>query len=262
MRARIGLIVFAWLCVAVPCPRRFCRRPEAIAGHHRATSRQRRWLRRPRPRPRRQPWRQRPRWADDLHRRVDDHSSTSTTSTSTTSTTTPTTTTTAAKGGSGTSSGTIALIVAAVVVALVIIGMVLFLLRRRRRQQWRVEGRAAAAEASSLLAVLNRGLAALDDPAAAARTWSDVESQGAHLHARLQTLAATPPDPASGAAIAGLDRSLQSLRAVVDADRALRLGAPPPTAEQLGYSSAVIRQRAADFEQSLADVDRLLTVPE
>jgi hypothetical protein len=59
-----------------------------------------------------------------------------------------------------------------------------------------------------------------------------------------------------------LDRALQALRAAVDADRALRLGPPPPTAEQLGYSSAVIRQRSADFEQALADVDRLLSEPE
>jgi len=152
--------------------------------------------------------------------------------------------------------------VAALVAVLVIIGMLVFLLRRRRRQQWRLEGRGAAAEASSLLGVLNSGLAGLDDPARAARTWSDLESRGARLHARLQALAGTAPDAVSGAAIAGLNRDLQTLRAAVDADRAVRLGPPPPTAEQLGYSSAVIRQRAADFEQSLGELDRRLTEPE
>jgi hypothetical protein len=148
-----------------------------------------------------------------------------------------------------------------VVAVLLIIGMLVFLLRRRARQQWRDRARGAAAEASSLLGVLAAGLADLDEPARAARTWSDLEARGVHLHGRLQRLAAEAPDERDGMAIVGVDRDLQSLRSAVEADRSMRLGPPPPTAEQLGYSEAVIRQRAADFEQSLGDLDRHLAEP-
>jgi hypothetical protein len=148
-----------------------------------------------------------------------------------------------------------------VVAVLLIIGLLVLLLRRRARQQWRERARGAAAEASSLLGVLTAGLAVLDEPSRAARTWSDLETRGAHLHGRLQALAADAPDQGDGAVIGPLDRSLQSLRGAVEADRSLRLGPPPPTPEQLGYSEAVIRQRAADFEQSVGDIDRRLAEP-
>lgn len=189
-------------------------------------------------------------------------STTSTTQpTTTTSTTTPTTTTTAAKSSSGTSGGTIALIVALIVAALLIIALILLLLRRRGRAQWREQARGASAEGASLLALLMAGLAALDEPARAARTWSDFEARGAHLHGRLQALGTAARDEHNGAAVNGVDRDLQSLRSAVEADRGLRLGPPPPTTEQLGYSEAVIRQRTADFEQSLGDLDRYLAEP-
>ncbi len=173
----------------------------------------------------------------------------------------PTTTTTAAKSSSGTSGGTIALIVAIIVAALLIIALILLLLRRRGRAQWREQARGASAEGASLLALLMAGLAALDEPARAARTWSDFEARGAHLHGRLQALATGARDERDGAAVNGVDRDLQSLRSAVEADRGLRLGPPPPTTEQLGYSEAVIRQRTADFEQSLGDLDRYLAEP-
>jgi hypothetical protein len=133
---------------------------------------------------------------------------------------------------------------------LLIIGLLLFLLRRRARQQWRERARRTAGEASSLLGVLTAGLAVLNEPTTAARTWSD-----------LQALAADAPNERDRIIITRVDQDLQSLRSAVEADRALRLGPPPPTTEQLGYSEAVIRQRAADFEQSLGDLDRHLTEP-
>jgi hypothetical protein len=74
-------------------------------------------------------------------------------------------------------------------------------------------------------------------------------------------LATDAPNERDRIIITRVDQDLQSLRSAVEADRALRLGPPPPTSEQLGYSEAVIRQRAADFEQSLGDLDRHLTEP-
>jgi hypothetical protein len=151
--------------------------------------------------------------------------------------------------------------VAIIVAVLLIIALILLLLRRRGRAQWREQARGASAEGASLLALLMAGLAALDEPARAARTWSDFEARGAHLHGRLQALGTGARDERDGAAVNGVDRDLQSLRSAVEADRGLRLGPPPPTTEQLGYSEAVIRQRTADFEQSLGDLDRYLAEP-
>jgi hypothetical protein len=177
-----------------------------------------------------------------------------TTTSSTTSTTTPATTTTTT-GSSGVSGKTIALIVLAVIAALLVGLLVVLILRRRNRAQWQTEARGAVAEASGLAGVVSQGLASLEEPAFAARTWSDVDLRGARLHSQLQGLAARAPDEQAGAVVGGMDHDLQSLRSALDADRALRLGPPPPTAEQLGYSAAVVRQRLADFEQSLGSLE-------
>ncbi|HEX3394207.1 MAG TPA: hypothetical protein VHS52_06740 [Acidimicrobiales bacterium] len=179
-------------------------------------------------------------------------------STSTSSTSTSTTSTTVAgagNGGSGISGKTIALILGAIAV-LVLAGVVIALLiRQRDAQRWADEAAQAAAEGRSVLALATRGLATLDQPAAAARTWSDLEVQGARLHQRFQALSRRPPEDWLGAAVARADQALQALRSGTDADRALRLGPPPPTSEQLGYSEAVVRQRTADFEQELGALD-------
>jgi hypothetical protein len=152
----------------------------------------------------------------------------------------------------------VALIVAIVVAVLLIILVVALLLRRKGRQQWETNAQGAAAEASSLVGVVTQGLTGLDDPTAAARTWSAVETRGARLHDRLRGLAQKPPNEQDGTIVNRMDGSLQSLRSALDADRALRVGPPPPTAEQLGYSAAVVRQRLADFEPSAGQLeDRL-----
>ncbi len=177
--------------------------------------------------------------------------STSTSSSSTTSTSVVK----ADKGGSGVSGKTIALIVGAVVV-LLLLGLIIFLLiRQRDSKRWHDQAVQAAVEGRSLLALATHGLSTLDQPASAARTWSDLEAQGAQLHQRLQTLGRHPPEEWLGTAVARTDQSLQALRSAADADRALRLGPPPPTSEQLGYSEAVVRQRSADFEQELGGLD-------
>lgn len=186
-------------------------------------------------------------------------SSTSTSSTSTSTSTTSTTVAGAGNGGSGISGKTIALILGAIAVVVMAGVVVALLIRQRDGQRWADEAAQAAAEGRSVLALATRGLATLDQPAAAARTWSDLEVQGAQLHQRFQALSRRPPEDWLGAAVARADQTLQALRSGTDADRALRLGPPPPTSEQLGYSEAVVRQRTADFEQELGALDANLT---
>ena len=185
---------------------------------------------------------------------------TTTTPASTTTSRSTSTTVADAGGGDGISGRTIALIVGAIAVAVLLVVIVVLLMRRRGSGQWRDEAVQAAAEGRSVLGLTTHGLATLDQPAFAAQTWSDLDAQGAQLHQRLQGLARkTPPDEWAGSAVTRLDHALQALRSSVEADRALRLGPPPPTAEQLGYSEAVVRQRATDFEQALANLDGSLS---
>ncbi|MGI9021910.1 MAG: hypothetical protein ACR2HV_01515 [Acidimicrobiales bacterium] len=178
----------------------------------------------------------------------------------TTSTSSTTSTTVAGKGGGdGISGRTIALIVGAVAAAVLLAIIIMMLLRRRDAERWREQAVQAAAEGRNLLGLATHGLATLEQPTFAAQTWSDLEAQGAQLHQRLQGLARKPPDEWNGSAAARVDQALQALRSGVESDRALRLGPPPPTAEQLGYSEAVVRQRATDFEQALANLDASLS---
>jgi hypothetical protein len=184
---------------------------------------------------------------------------TTTTAPSTTSTSSTTTTTVPAKrrSGSGVSGTTIGLIIGAIAAAIVVLLLALLLIRRQRRARWNQDAQIAVQEGSRLLATVINGLPTLAEPQAAAAMWSRVETLGAPLHRRLQTLATAAPDQATGEAAKGADRALEALRAATDSDRALRLGPPPPTQEQLGYSAAVLRQRAADLEQAIGELDRV-----
>jgi hypothetical protein len=159
--------------------------------------------------------------------------------------------------GSGLSGTTIGLIIAAITATIVVIFLALLIVRRQRRGRWNQDAQIAVQEGSRLLATVINGLPALAEPQAAAAMWSRVETLGAPLHRRLQALASSAPDKATGEAARTADRALEALRAATDSDRALRLGPPPPTQEQLGYSSAVLRQRAADFEQAIGELDQL-----
>jgi hypothetical protein len=147
--------------------------------------------------------------------------------------------------------------VAAIAAAIIILLLALLLIRRQRRARWRQAAQVAVGEASTLLTTVITGLPMLSEPSQAATTWSRVENLGAPLHRRLQALVASAPDELTSQVAAGADRSLEALRAAVEADRTLRLGPPPPTNEQLRYAEAVLRQRAAEFEQAIADLDRV-----
>jgi hypothetical protein len=83
----------------------------------------------------------------------------------------------------------------------------------------------------------------------------DVLAQGSVVTGKLQALAAeaqslearAPDDPAR--AVAGrLRAALDDLVGTLEADRALRLSSPPPSQEQLSYSTALIRQRVDELQ--------------
>ncbi len=86
----------------------------------------------------------------------------------------------------------------------------------------------------------------------------DVLAQGSvvtgHVHAlgaRAQTLETRAPDDRSRSAAGRVRQQLAELAAVLETDRALRLGSPPPSAEQLTYSTAVIGEQVRGLQSVL-----------
>lgn len=151
------------------------------------------------------------------------------------------------------------ILIAAIVGLLLIILIVVLLMRRRAHDQWREDARNATTEARQFSQVVTRGLAGLTQPAAAAQTWGEVDLLGTRLHSRFLGLMAKPPDPQSGGAVSTADRALQALRSAVESDRGLRVGPPPPTDAQLGYSEAQIRERVTEFNQAVDELSAHLT---
>ena len=86
----------------------------------------------------------------------------------------------------------------------------------------------------------------------------DVLAQGSvvtgHVHAlasRAQTLETRAPDDRSRSAAGRVRVQLAELAAALETDRTLRLGSPPPNAEQLSYSTAVIREHVRELQAVL-----------
>jgi hypothetical protein len=116
--------------------------------------------------------------------------------------------------------------------------------------------RAGASAWSSRLADLSRrSLVALDD---VLNQGSLVTGQIQALAAEARSLEAGAPDDRSRATAAHLRTRLDELAATLESDRALRLASPPPSPEQLSYSTALIRQQV----EQLQDVVRPPTVPQ
>ena len=106
--------------------------------------------------------------------------------------------------------------------------------------------RAGAAEWGAETADLNRRcLVALDDVLAKG---SVVTGQIEALAAEAQAFETRAPDDPSRAAAARVREGLDDLAGSLDADRTLRLGSPPPSAEQLSYSTALIRQQVEQLQ--------------
>jgi hypothetical protein len=71
------------------------------------------------------------------------------------------------------------------------------------------------------------------------------------LAAEARSLETSAPDEASRGAAGALRGRLDELASALEADRALRLGSPPPSPEQLSYSTALIRRQADQVQDVL-----------
>ena len=109
--------------------------------------------------------------------------------------------------------------------------------------------RAGAADWGAQTAELNRRcLVALDEVLAKG---SVVTGQIEALAAEMRSLEGRAPDDPSRAAAGRVRMHLDELAATLEADRTLRLGSPPPSAEQLAYSSSLIREQASGLRAVL-----------
>lgn len=93
-----------------------------------------------------------------------------------------------------------------------------------------------------------RALATLDDVFAKG---SVVAGHVDALAGEARSLEARAPDEPSRAAAASVRGRLEELAEVLERDRALRLGTPAPSAAQLNYSDALIREQAEELRRAL-----------
>lgn len=146
--------------------------------------------------------------------------------------------------------------VAAAVVGLgVIIGLIALLVRRSRRQDWAEAAADAAVDARGLSTEVQQGIPWLRDPNAAAQVWANVDARLGRLRGALRHLDQTAPDEQRRAAVGRASQAAQALQASAETDRRLRVGPPVPTVEQLAYSEAVLRQRAAELERTMEELE-------
>jgi hypothetical protein len=161
---------------------------------------------------------------------------TTTAQTTTAPATTTTPTTTAESSSSSTRWAWIA--VACGLAAIILIGSLLWQRSRAGASAWRTKS-----------ANLNRRcLVALDDVLARG---SVVTGQIEALAAEARSLEASAPDDTAKARTADVRARLGDLAQALESDRALRLGTPPPSEEQLSYSTSLIRQQVEQLQGSL-----------
>jgi len=160
---------------------------------------------------------------------------TETQTTATTVTTTPTepTTTAAESSSSSTPWGWIALGLG-ILAVLVILATV-----------WRGHRARSASWSDHAEDLQRRSLLALDEVLVQG---SVVTGQVQALAAEARSLEGEASDDQSRAWAARLRSSLDDLAGRLEADRSLRLGSPPPSGEQLDYSTALIRRQAEELQ--------------
>jgi len=129
--------------------------------------------------------------------------------------------------------GWIALVLALAGVAALLIG--LWSRRRSRAASW----------SSRLDDLKRRTLVASDDVLARG---SVVTGQVQALATEARTLERHAPDDDASRDAAQVRAGLDELAEALEADRTLRLASPPPSEEQLGYSSALIRQQVEQLQ--------------
>jgi hypothetical protein len=149
---------------------------------------------------------------------------------------TPTTTPTATTEPASSSEapwGWIALVLA--LTGLTILGILLWGRRRSRRDS----------QSAHLADLRRRTLIALDDVLAQG---SVVAGQIEALASEARDLERHAPGEEAARAVAPLRAGLDELAEALEADRTLRLATPPPTADQLAYSDALIRRQVAQLQ--------------
>jgi hypothetical protein len=130
-------------------------------------------------------------------------------------------------------------------VALVVALLVGLILWRRHR--------ASAADWGRQTAEFNRRvLVALDDVLAKG---SVVTGHVEALASEARGFEARAPDDASRGAVASVRGRLDELASALETDRTLRLSTPPPSPEQVTYSTALIRQQAEELRATLRPPD-------
>jgi hypothetical protein len=134
----------------------------------------------------------------------------------------------------------------------IILGVALLLALLVGLVLWR-RHRAGAADWGRQTAEFNRRvLVALDDVLAKG---SVVTGQVEALASEARGFEARAPDDASGAAVATVRARLDELASALETDRTLRLSTPPPSREQVAYSTALIRQQAEQLRATLRPPD-------
>jgi hypothetical protein len=129
--------------------------------------------------------------------------------------------------------GWIALVLVLAGVAALVIG--LWSRRRSRASSWDAH----------LGDLSRRSLVTLDD---VVERGSVVAGQVEALAMEARTLERHAPNERASAAAAQVRSGLEELAEHLEADRTLRLASPPPSAEQLAYSTALIRQQAEQLK--------------
>ena len=113
---------------------------------------------------------------------------------------------------------------------------------------WRRQRSGQASWAAHTEDLGRRSLLAMDDVLARG---SIVTGKVQALAAEAESLEAAAPDQPSKASAGLLRARLDDLAATLEADRNLRLSSPPPSKEQLDYSSALIRQQVEQLQAVL-----------
>ena len=85
--------------------------------------------------------------------------------------------------------------------------------------------------------------------------WADINSRVSQLRARLGAIGASAPDPRAKAVTNRVSLALDAVQSAIDTDRGLRIGPPAPTPEQIGYSEALLRQRATELERTAQELE-------
>ena len=134
------------------------------------------------------------------------------------------------------------IVLAAALVGIAVLGFVWWRRRRDAARTWTMRSEALA----------RRTLASLDEVTSAG---SVVTGRVEALAAEARELEARAPDAAARASVGGLRAGLDELARALEADRALRFESPPPSDEQLAYSSALIGEQVAQLRRRLLAPD-------